>query len=126
MGFRAYSRCIGHGGMPVERGSTVKRNRHLQFYDDRSYDPQTHQIVAQETEFGVNGYALLEFARAKLTITYRDISGKNLVRETWSTIQGNVDPVGKPVFDPSVQVSGDGRIILRASQNAGNASEARR
>ena len=88
-GIRAYGRCLGNGGMPVERGVAPKPRRPIQFYDDRSYDPESGKIVAEATDYGVNGYALLAFDGASLRIEYRDLNDSVIVSELWRSEGGS-------------------------------------
>ena len=120
-GMKAYGRCLGHGGMPVDRGNAVKRSRPLQFYDDRSYEPEkvagepekySERIVKESTEFGVNGYALLSFSGPNLGIGYRDISGQEIVRENWSAEYGHVRPTTPTILGRTVQLTADHRLIM--------------
>lgn len=111
-GINAYGRCLGHGGMPVDRGNGPKRQRPLQFYDDRSYDPVQRKIVQSQTDFGVNGYALLNLAGANLRISYKDISGSEVVSEQWVAENGPVKPLSSAKFAPTAQVTPDYKIIV--------------
>ena len=110
-GIRAYGRCLGHGGMPVDRGEMPKRARPLQFYDDRSYDPVAKKVVGADTVFGVNGYAVMEFYGPGLKVTYKDISGAMVVSESWSVSNGNVVPTGKVITGSHVKLLPDGRLV---------------
>jgi hypothetical protein len=103
-GIKAFGRCLGHGGMPVERGVNPKSGRPLQFYDDRSYDPNTGQIVSRETDFGVNGYVLLEFDGTSLKVEYRDIKDTLSVLEVWKAVGGNARLISQQC-DPSRTVT---------------------
>jgi hypothetical protein len=85
---QAHGRCIGHGGMPVERHAPPDRNRTL-FFDNRVY--------AATDNFGWNGYVTLQFQDDRLTVRYFDIgsikpggANQELIRESWS-----VDPQGQ-------------------------------
>ena len=72
---KAYGRCVGHGGMPVELGDP-NRNKGPRpvFYDNR----------VSPNGFGMNGHANLTFAGNTLTALYVDLGGKELLREKWS------------------------------------------
>jgi hypothetical protein len=78
---QAHGRCIGHGGMPVERHNAPDRNR-VAFFDNRVY--------SAEDNFGWNGYVTLEFDDAKLKVSYRDIGtikgdrNQQLIEEDWT------------------------------------------
>jgi hypothetical protein len=77
---QAYGRCVGHGGMPVERGNP-KRKRLPQpaFYDNR----------LSGNGFGINGHVNLSFAGPRLTADYVDLDGKVAFSEDWT-----VQPTG--------------------------------
>jgi len=70
---KCHGRCIGHGGMPVDRG-TPRLDPHVIFYDNR---------LAQNG-FGVNGHVNLSFAGPSLTAVYVDLNGNDLLCEQWS------------------------------------------
>ena len=83
---QAHGRCLGHGGMPIERKDPPKTGG-LAFYDNRLYSDA----------FGWNGYATLDFDGPRLNAGYYDIGsirggGKNqlLIEEKW-----NVDSEGQ-------------------------------
>ena len=71
---KSYGRCVGHGGMPVDRG-TPKPNPPASFYDNR----------LARNGFGVNGHVNLSFAGPNLETVYVDLNGNQLLREQWST-----------------------------------------
>jgi hypothetical protein len=77
----AHGRCIGHGGMPVERHDPPDCNK-VVFFDNRVYSAQDN--------FGWNGYVNLDFEDAHLTVRYFDIGsiqgGQNrlLIEEKWT------------------------------------------
>lgn len=72
------ARCIGHGGMPIEDiHMPVKRERNLVFYDRRA----TGSVDG--TPVGYCGFALLDFDREALVISYVEETGKVLLREKW-------------------------------------------
>jgi hypothetical protein len=78
---QAHGRCIGHGGMPVERHDAPDRNK-VAFFDNRVY--------SKEDNFGWNGYVTLDFEGANLTARYYDIGSirglenQLLIEEKWS------------------------------------------
>jgi Calcineurin-like phosphoesterase len=100
-GIKAYGRCIGHGGMPVELGSPDS-SRPLRFCDQRYYDPDTQTIVPGPTEYGVNGYARLTFNGPNLTVEYRDIEDTLMVTEQWQA-QGSNPKLVSQTIDPSLK-----------------------
>jgi len=73
---RAYPRCIGHGGMPVERTKLNHPDPKI-FY----YDPRQHPIDVDDpnTKVGYNGHVVLLIDGSKLTIEYHDIVNNNLL-----------------------------------------------
>jgi hypothetical protein len=71
---KCHGRCIGHGGMPVDRG-TPRLDPHVIFYDNR----------LAKNGFGVNGHVNLSFAGPSLTAVYVDLNGNDLLCEQWST-----------------------------------------
>jgi len=74
---KSYGRCIGHGGMPVDRGAPAHDPTPV-FYDNR---------VAKNT-YGVNGFVNLAFTGLALTTEYQDLDGTKVLREEW-TVDGN-------------------------------------
>jgi hypothetical protein len=70
---KCHGRCIGHGGMPVDRG-TPRPEPRVTFYDNR----------LAKNGFGVNGHVNLSFVGPSLTAVYVDLSGNELLREQWS------------------------------------------
>lgn len=115
---KAHGGCLGHGGMPVDRGKTPKRVRPLKFYDDRSYDPEHKIITSSPTDFGVNGYAVLRFVGPTLEASYRDITGSEVVSEHWLVKEGSVVSDGSPKFGTKVKLMADGRITVAESAEA--------
>ncbi len=96
-GAKAYSRCIGNGGMPVELngedgglitpkdadnpGNPVNRNLTL-------YDQRQREVVNGTVPLGHNGYEILILDDANLTISYFDDnggsgSGRKIIEEKW-------------------------------------------
>jgi len=90
---QAYGRCIGHGGMPVSRGSPITSSAvPLVIYDNREYD------VLGATSVGYNGYANLTFKGNALSVQYYTLAKplphnrSLLITETWEARNG--EPVG--------------------------------
>jgi hypothetical protein len=77
-GLTVYGRCIGHGGMPVERGSApdIPDSRWLA-WDNRRY-PSDEQI-----DVGFNGYTNFAFDGPALHITHLDLHRTRLLTEDW-------------------------------------------
>jgi hypothetical protein len=69
---KAFGRCVGHGGMPVDRGDPSGEPRPV-FYDNR----------LAPNGYGVNGHVNLSFSGSNLTATYVDLNGAELLREDW-------------------------------------------
>jgi hypothetical protein len=79
-GIAAHGRCLGHGGMPVDRFNPAKPFRHREcpplFADNRPF-PNDEGI-----DVGYNGYGVLEFEGAELRAQYCDLTGSVVYRET--------------------------------------------
>jgi len=81
---QAHGRCIGHGGMPVERAKarSLPKPASVAFFDNRLY--------ANPGNFGWNGYVTLDFDGPHLKVQYLDIEGirrganRVLIEENWS------------------------------------------
>jgi hypothetical protein len=85
---KAFGRCVGHGGMPVDRGEPM-RDPLPSFYDNR----------VASNGFGVNGHVNLSFTGAGLTAVYVDLNGNELLREQWAIdSSGAVQLVSKQKF----------------------------
>jgi hypothetical protein len=79
---KAYPRCIGHGGMPVEVTALSQPDSRILYYD-----PRQHPIDERDpkTMVGYNGHVVLLFEDNKLTIEYHDIEkDKLLLTETFT------------------------------------------
>jgi calcineurin-like phosphoesterase family protein len=61
---KVFGRCVGHGGMPVDRGGPVHSEPKPKFYDDRK----------STNGFGVNGHVNLTFAGPRLEARYIDLN----------------------------------------------------
>jgi hypothetical protein len=72
------SRCIGHGGMPIELGKPPQRDRNLLLYDQR----QAGTIDGDPV--GYCGYALLKLDGPTLVAEYRDEHGVLVFAEEWT------------------------------------------
>ena len=69
---KSFGRCIGHGGMPVDRGDPAHEPAPV-FYDNR---------VSNNT-YGVNGFVNLTFTGSNLSAEYDDLDGTKVLREEW-------------------------------------------
>jgi hypothetical protein len=77
---QAHGRCVGHGGMPVERGTKpfIPQAPCL-YYDDRQYHNN------EGIDVGYNGFVDLQFKGPNLTVNYYDLNNMLLLTEDWST-----------------------------------------
>lgn len=75
---KAFGRCVGHGGMPLELGKPSKRPA-PSFYDDR-----------KGNGFGINGHVNLTFAGPNLLANYIDMYGTDIFQEKWSVDSAGV------------------------------------
>jgi hypothetical protein len=76
-GIPAYGRCIGHGGMPVERGKMPDLDCPWLAWDNRRYRND------EKIDVGFNGHANLSFDGPEMRAEYRDLNGALLFTETW-------------------------------------------
>lgn len=81
-GIEAHGRCIGHGGMPVDRWDPDEPLLHAEcapmFVDTRPF-PNDEGL-----DVGYNGFAVLDFDGPALTVRYRDLTGHVVWTETWT------------------------------------------
>ena len=79
-GITAHGRCLGHGGMPVERFNPDRPLRHREcpplFVDNRPF-PNDEGI-----DVGYNGYGIVDFEGRELKVDYRDLTGAAVYHET--------------------------------------------
>jgi hypothetical protein len=77
-GITCYGRCIGHGGMPVERGAfpDIDECRWLA-WDNRRYEN------GEAINAGYNGYANIVLDGPTLHVEYRDLHGTLMLKEKW-------------------------------------------
>jgi len=94
---KAYGRCVGHGGMPVEVSTPIGKGAF-----DRSkapltfYDPSTHSL-ADGTPVGRNGFVMMTIDACTLTFDYRDLNNapmfvERFVGHTDGTFDYSCDP----------------------------------
>jgi hypothetical protein len=76
-GIEAHGRCIGHGGMPVERGSEPDLPCPLLAWDNRRYEND------EKIDVGFNGHANLSFDGPEVSMEYVDLDGRVLISERW-------------------------------------------
>jgi hypothetical protein len=90
---KAFGRCIGHGGMPVELGNQVELDepqairasqQSLVFYDQRINMNHSELKSLANEMVGFNGYATIDLDHEKATIQHYDVENEMpLVTETW-------------------------------------------
>jgi hypothetical protein len=88
-GIRAFGRCIGHGGMPVDLPPTTPRTPKqeeciVEFTDTRPYPNDENLTV------GFNGYAQMLLRGNQATINYVDVHGAIVFSESWVTEAENL------------------------------------
>jgi hypothetical protein len=93
---QAHGRCIGHGGMPVQRRDP-RNPEQLIYFDNRVY--------AEDDNFGWNGYVTLEFDGPQLCVRYFDIG----------SIRGGSNNL---LFQENWTVSGQGQLSVKIEQKA--------
>ena len=76
-GLKSFGRCVGHGGMPVDRGAPTHDPAPI-FYDNR---------IAKNT-YGINGFVKLTFAGPTMSAEYEDLDGAKTLDEEW-TVDGS-------------------------------------
>jgi hypothetical protein len=100
-GIRAFGRCIGHGGMPVELPPQQAKHSQcsVQFVDHRIYENDEGLTV------GYNGFVRMRLKADKLRVEYVDRCNTVLFSETWKTDRGALTRVdfaeGKPQSPPT-------------------------
>ena len=84
-GIRAFGRCIGHGGMPVELPSEDPPPHPecvVEFADPRKYKDD------EDLTIGYNGFAQLLLQGNRMRIQYVDLHGEVVFSEEWSVAKG--------------------------------------
>jgi hypothetical protein len=77
-GIEAHGRCVGHGGMPVERGAAPDiPDCKCLAWDNRRYPSD------EKVNVGYNGYANFSFNGPALHIAYYDLQQSLLLTEDW-------------------------------------------
>ncbi len=76
-GIKAYGRCLGHGGMPVD--VSTADNFKLSKAPLLLYDSSTHKLD-DGTEVGRNGFVVLTLDDFMLTLDYRDLTRQDTSR----------------------------------------------
>jgi hypothetical protein len=84
-GIRAFGRCIGHGGMPVDLPSRPKHQKcPVEFVDRRLYSDNDENLK----KIGINGYAQLALRGNRAAVRYIDLRDIELFREIWTVENG--------------------------------------
>lgn len=76
-GIEAHGRCIGHGGMPVERGQLPDIECPWLAWDNRRYEN------GEKINVGFNGHVNLSLSGPSLHAEYVDLNGTLLFTEDW-------------------------------------------
>jgi hypothetical protein len=105
-GVQAFGRCLGHGGMPVDRTATPDiTDCNCVLYDNRKY-PNNENI-----DVGYNGFATLNFSGPTLGVNYYDLHNKLLITESWQTnSRGELTGPHFSNLDPDLHQSDPGYI----------------
>jgi hypothetical protein len=99
-GLCLYARCIGHGGMPVEREDPRDATHPVELYDG---DPARTQTLDDGSVVGLNGYVQMKIQGADLTLEYFDQDQKSLFAET---------------FRPGGAAGASDKTLVRTTRNA--------
>jgi len=85
-GIRAFGRCIGHGGMPVDLPPAKPKHpdRAVEFVDKRHYPNDENLTI------GFNGFARMSLDGNRTTIDYVDVKGAVIYSESWTAGGGAV------------------------------------
>jgi hypothetical protein len=85
---RAFGRCIGNGGMPVDLPPTTPKHTEVpvEFADNRPYEHNDENLE----QIGYNGFARLTVRDNVLNAEYVDLNGKVLFSETWQADRGTL------------------------------------
>ena len=85
-GVRAFGRCIGHGGMPVDLPpAKPKHARCVVEFTDRRHYPNDENLA-----IGFNGFAKLSLHDNRATIQYVDVHGAAIFLESWTCEAGKL------------------------------------
>jgi hypothetical protein len=89
---RAFGRCIGHGGMPVDLPDALPKHPECQveFVDTR------HYLNDENLTIGYNGFAQLKLQGDRMDIQYVDVHGKVIFSEAWAVDNGILQRIHDP------------------------------
>jgi hypothetical protein len=87
-GIRAFGRCAGHGGMPVDLPPQPKHPEcRVEFVDTRLYPNDENLTI------GFNGFVKMALDANRLKVDYVDIHDDVVFSETWEVINGSLTRV---------------------------------
>jgi hypothetical protein len=88
-GIRAFGRCIGHGGMPVDLPPARPKHSQcvVEFTDKRNYPNDENLTI------GFNGFAQLSMQGNRMTVRYVDVHGTVIFSEVWVTKNGILERI---------------------------------
>jgi hypothetical protein len=87
-GMRAFGRCVGHGGMPVDLPPQPKHPEcRVEFVDTRLY-PNGENLT-----IGFNGFVKMALDANRLKVDYVDIHDDVVFSETWEVNNGSLTRV---------------------------------
>jgi hypothetical protein len=83
-GIRAFGRCIGHGGMPVDLPPAKPKHPDcpVEFVDHRHYRNDENLTI------GLNGFARIVLDGNRMSIDYVDLHDETIFSETWLVEEG--------------------------------------
>ena len=109
-GIEAYGRCIGHGGMPVERGEAPDLDCPWIAWDNRRYTND------EDIDVGFNGHVNLLLNGPELHIEYLDLHCRQLFTEDWRVDSNSGELTGpalrKVLPDPMLHIRSASRDEL--------------
>jgi len=79
-GIRAFGRCVGHGGMPVDLPPEVPKHSQciVEYTDRRKY------VNDENLTIGYNGFAQMTLKADCVTVQYKDVKGDVIFAEMWN------------------------------------------
>jgi hypothetical protein len=88
-GIKAFGRCIGHGGMPVELPPAQPKHPEcaVEFVDTRQYPNDENLTI------GYNGHAQMSLQRDQMTVDYLDLHGTVIYSESWAVNNGELQRI---------------------------------
>jgi calcineurin-like phosphoesterase family protein len=96
----AYSRCLGHGGMPVEIKTVKNRNAPLQYFDARTY------ANYGGTKVGYNGFLNVKLHGASAHFDYRDLNNQSILQEEFTVVSDGSISQAFTAVDPHLSRGG--------------------